>query len=114
MSSFIVFHRFTPIVIGLLTVLVFLLTNKYPSGYLFFMGLNILISTALFGNLLKWRFKKLMFWNHLVPPFLFLVSGTAMFLFIESSLIRTFLSIIMALTIFFYAEHIFNRFYWYE
>ena len=104
----ILLHRITPFFIGLFAAAGLVGTFFVPEHPLWTIVAALIIVVLLSARLLAWRFKTLQFWTLLGTPVLFLVSGYSLFLFFEDQSAKITMTVIVAMLLFFFAEHVFT------
>lgn len=103
----IILHRVTAILIGLATAGLYLLIT-YANIPLWGVSLMILGIMLMYGRMLNWEYKSVTFWVFLGTPLFFLISGLFFHLFLEASVAKTALGVILSLGLWLYAENLFT------
>lgn len=101
------FYRVTSFVLGLVVVAGFAGMILFPNFALVSMVLVLSASFLLLGRLVEWGVKSFQFWNFVGTPFLYILSAMGMFLFFENPLEKIALTVVVALGVFLYTEHLF-------
>ncbi|MFC1788126.1 hypothetical protein ACFLZY_02820 [Patescibacteria group bacterium] len=100
-------HRVTPFLVGLITAAGYaalLVLEKNQFGWVLF---SVVLVALLLARLIGWQWRNFQFWNLLITPLLFIISGIGVFLFFENQPERIALTVLVPIFVFFFAEHVF-------
>lgn len=101
-------HRLTPFAVGVLAIASFIVASNFPPTTLWLMPLLLVVETLLLGRLTQMNIRRAESCVLIGTPLFLLLSATAAFLFLESSLLRLGLGVIVGFFLFFYSEHLFG------
>ena len=103
----IILHRITTFVIALLTACIFIILYRSPDYAVFALALSAIGVPLAFARLLKWEFKRFVFWVFLALPIFLLFSALLFFFFLESDVLKIIVGFIVTLCMWLYAESLF-------
>ena len=103
----IIIHRITTFVLALCSACIFGILLYALDYAVVALVLACVAIPVLFARLLKWEFKRFVFWVFLVLPIFLLFSALLFFLFLENDVLKLLLGILVTVCIWLYAESVF-------
>ena len=103
----IILHRITTFALALCSACIFWVLLYAFDYAIVSLVLACLVIPILFARLLKWEFKRFVFWVFLVLPIFLLFSALLFFLFLESDVLKLILGLLVTICIWLYAESVF-------
>lgn len=103
----ILLHRITTFVLALCTAVIFAIL-LWAQDYFALAFVIACFVPVLLARLLKWEFKRFVFWVFLLIPVFLLLSALLFFLFLESDSLKLIVALVVVLAMWLYSESIFT------
>ncbi len=104
----IILHRITTFVIALCTACIFAILLWAFDYVVLALVLTCVAIPILFARLLKWEFKRFVFWVFLSMPVFLLFSALLFVFFLESDVLKIIVGIVVTISIWLYSESVFT------